>query len=128
MVDKSDWKIQGNVSRDAQVFREVLDEEDRPVFEREFRGALWEVARDFDTSHIDNVLIRWWGRAVDAAQPITDEERDAIARAERGDFSKVWQHDTDGTSWQEDENGIIWRKEENGAIHREAPSGLKEHH
>ncbi|SFT45320.1 hypothetical protein SAMN04487904_102194 [Actinopolyspora lacussalsi subsp. righensis] len=124
MVDSSDWKIRGNVHRDAKVFREVLEGEDRTAFEREFRGALWEVAQDFDTSHIDEVLLRWWGSAVNAAQPITDEERDAIERAERGDFSKVWQQDTDGTFWQRDESGVLWRRDEHG-VHRETDSGLR---
>ncbi|SDK46049.1 hypothetical protein SAMN04487820_10884 [Actinopolyspora mzabensis] len=46
MVDSGDWKIQDSVHRDAKVFREVLEGEDRTAFEREFRGALWEVTED----------------------------------------------------------------------------------
>ncbi|SDQ12911.1 hypothetical protein SAMN04489718_0373 [Actinopolyspora saharensis] len=36
---------------------------------------------------------------------VLDEERDAIARTERGDFSKVWTLDTDSTFWRRDEKG-----------------------
>ncbi|SDO99285.1 hypothetical protein SAMN04487905_101365 [Actinopolyspora xinjiangensis] len=122
--DRTHWKIQGNVTRDAQLFRAILEGEDRAQFEREFRQALTRVSEDFDTSHIDHVLNRWWGSAVDAAQPITDDERDAIERAERGDFSRVWQHDTDGTSWRRDENGVLWRRDEHG-VHRETETGLR---
>ncbi|SDO99229.1 hypothetical protein SAMN04487905_101363 [Actinopolyspora xinjiangensis] len=122
--DRTHWKIQGNVTRDAQLFRAVLEGEDRAEFEREFRQALTRVSEDFDTSHIDHVLNRWWGHAGMTAQPITDDERDAIERADRGDPSKFWTLDTDQTFWKRDENGDLWRSDENGT-YRETESGLR---
>ncbi|WP_052428620.1 DUF6247 family protein, partial [Actinopolyspora erythraea] len=102
----------------------VLEGEDRAEFEREFRQALTKVSEDFDTSHIDDVLNRWWGHAGMTAQPITDDEQDAIERADRGDLSKFWTLDTDQTFWKRDENGDLWRGDENGT-YRETESGLR---
>ncbi|MGH3872109.1 MAG: DUF6247 family protein [Pseudonocardiaceae bacterium] len=47
----------------------ALDGEHRAVFEAEFRFALVEVAETFDVDRLNQVVRRWWPRAVLDAHP-----------------------------------------------------------
>lgn len=53
-------------------------------FEAEFRQALVQADADFDLDHVDVVLDRWWGIAAMCANPLTEQERELIVRAQAG--------------------------------------------
>jgi uncharacterized protein DUF6247 len=66
-------------------------------FEAAFRQALATAEIDFDLAPVEAVLDRWWGAAAIAANPLTDQERDQIARARAGDETGWLAHHQDGT-------------------------------
>ncbi len=68
------------------------------TFEAELRSALALAAQNLDLSGPQAVLVRWHAVAMMAANPLTDEECDQIARARAGDFSGL-------LTWSQDENG-----------------------
>ena len=67
-------------------------------FETEFRQALARADTDFDLSpESDVVLDRWWGIAAIRANPLSDAEREQVARARAGDETGWIVHREDGT-------------------------------
>jgi len=66
-------------------------------FEVEFREALARAESDFDLRPVEALLNRWWGRATIRANPLTDAERDLVARARAGDDTGWIVHHEDGT-------------------------------
>lgn len=66
-------------------------------FEAEFRQALARAGTDFDLSPIERVLDRWWGIAAVRANPLSDAEREQVARARAGDDTGWIVHHEDGT-------------------------------
>ncbi|SDP64095.1 hypothetical protein SAMN04487905_106208 [Actinopolyspora xinjiangensis] len=115
--------------REARCIREALDRADpqrRAEFDRDFQEALKKVAEDYDTGHIDTVLDDWWGAAILAEYPPTEQEDEIKARADRGDFSGLIHIDEHRRSWREDEHGNLWRTDENGDLWRQSPAGKRE--
>ena len=72
-------------------------------FEAQFRSALARAAQDLDLSGPLVVLARWHAVAMMAANSLTAEERDQIARAKVGDVSGL-------LNWHQDENGSWVRR------------------
>lgn len=70
---------------------------ERDRFEAEFRAALTRAQTDFDLAPIEALLDRWWGIATIRANPLTETERDQVARARAGDESGWVAHHEDGT-------------------------------
>lgn len=66
-------------------------------FEAEFRAALTRAETDFDLRPVDALLDRWWGAAVAAANPLSEHEREMVARARAGDDTGWLAHHDDGT-------------------------------
>jgi hypothetical protein len=89
------------VERSGPAIREALlvhAPERCRQFEAEFRSALALAAQNLDLSGPQAVLAHWQAVAMMAANPLTDEEREQIERANAGDFSRL-------LSWNQDENG-----------------------
>ncbi|SFD80712.1 hypothetical protein SAMN04487819_103268 [Actinopolyspora alba] len=115
--------------REARCIREALDRTDpqrRAEFDRDFQEALRKVAEDYNTGHIDTVLDDWWGTAILAEYPPTEEEEAIKARVDRGDFSGLIRVDETGLEWREDAHGNLWRTDDNGKLWRETPDGKRE--
>lgn len=66
-------------------------------FEAEVRAALARADSDLDLAPIERVLNRWWGIATIRANPLSDAERDQVARARSGDETGWIVRDEDGT-------------------------------
>ncbi|HET9254601.1 MAG TPA: DUF6247 family protein [Pseudonocardiaceae bacterium] len=49
-----------------------------------FRRALADAGNDFDLSHVNTVLDRWWGIAAVCANPLTEQERKLVTQARAG--------------------------------------------
>jgi hypothetical protein len=60
---------------------------EREQFEAEFRQAVTQIGKTFDLAPVDAVLHRWWGIAAIRATPLTEQERELVARARAGDDS-----------------------------------------
>ena len=58
---------------------------DLAEFEAEFLRALAQSGERFDLAPLEAVLDRWWGIAAIRANPLTDRERELLARARAGD-------------------------------------------
>ncbi len=87
------------IERSAPAIRAALaqhapDEQGR--FESEFRDAATRAAETVDLAPLEAVLDRWWGVAAMAANPLTDEERDLVARAKAGDLTGLRARDEQG--------------------------------
>ena len=65
-------------------------------FEEEMRAALTSAAADLDLTRVDGVLTRWHALATMAVNPLTDEERDQVARAKEGDLTALRERDGHG--------------------------------
>jgi len=66
-------------------------------FEVEFRQTLATADTDFDPAPVEAVLDRWWGAAAIAANPLSDHERDQVARARAGSETGWFAHHEHGT-------------------------------
>jgi ApbE superfamily uncharacterized protein (UPF0280 family) len=65
-------------------------------FEAEFQQALAQAGETFDLTPVAAVLDRWWGIAAIRANPLTEQERELVARARAGDDSGWVARDEDG--------------------------------
>jgi len=74
-----------------------LTPDECPEFETEFREALARAETDFDLRPVEAVLDRWWGAATIAANPLSEHEREMVARARSGDETGWLAHHEDGT-------------------------------
>jgi hypothetical protein len=70
--------------------------EERGRFESEFRDAAARAAEAVDLAPLEAVLDRWWGVAAMAANPLTDAERELVARAKAGDQTGLRVRDEHG--------------------------------
>jgi Family of unknown function (DUF6247) len=91
------------VERSGPAIREALlayAPERCAQFEAEFRSALALAADSLDLSGPQAVLKHWQAVAIMAVNPLTDEEREQLERAEAGDFSGLitW-HRGEGGNW-----------------------------
>ena len=57
----------------------------RRSLEAELRDALARASDNLDVARVDEVLSRWHSRATIVANPLTEEEREAVRRARAGD-------------------------------------------
>lgn len=71
-----------------------------PRFEEEFRLAAQAAGEQLDLAPLDEVLNRWWGLAALYANPLSEEEKNALARARAGDYTGFSSLNPDGT-WQQ---------------------------
>lgn len=69
---------------------------ERQRFEAEFRAALARAADDLDLTNVQSVLARWHALATMAANPLTDDERAQVERAQAGDFTGLSARDGHG--------------------------------
>jgi hypothetical protein len=79
--------------------RAVLAEvapDDLVDFEAEFRCALAEADDNFDLSHVQAVINKWWGRAHLRLHPPTTDELAAVARVAAGDETGLHTRTADG--------------------------------
>ena len=67
-------------------------------FEVEFQQALVQAGETFDLGPAEALMDRWWGIAAIRANPLTEGERELIARARDGDDSGWISHD-EGDRW-----------------------------
>lgn len=89
------------VERAGPAIRAVLAEhapERCAEFESEFRIALAETDDDFDLSRVEAVVDKWWPIAYLTLNPLTEDERAAVARVQAGDLTGFWTKD-DGGNW-----------------------------
>ena len=61
--------------------------QERPRFEAELRDALARASDDLDVARVDEVLSRWHSRATIVANPLTEEQQEAVRRARAGDLT-----------------------------------------
>lgn len=66
-------------------------------FDADFRRALELAGAALDLAPVEDVLDRWWARAVAAANPLSDLEREQLRRAHRGDLTGLLTRTGDGT-------------------------------
>ena len=89
------------VERSGQAIRAALTgsaPEECEQFEVEFQQALAQAGETFDLAPVEAVLDRWWGMAAIRANPLTEQERELIARARAGDTSG-WVSRDEGDHW-----------------------------
>lgn len=87
------------VDRSGPAIRAALAEfapEDVDRFEAEFREALTQAAADLDMAGAEAVLARWHALATMAANPLTPEEKEMLARAKAGDLTGFRAQDEHG--------------------------------
>jgi hypothetical protein len=89
VIDRSGPAVRAALGRHAP--------EDCARFESEFRLALRRADDDLDLAPVERVLRRWHALATMAANPLTAEERDQVARAKAGDVTGLRQRADDGT-------------------------------
>lgn len=65
-------------------------------FDAEFRRALELASEALDLAPVEDVLDRWWARAVTAANPLSDLEVEQVRRARRGDLTGLLTRTVDG--------------------------------
>jgi hypothetical protein len=65
-------------------------------FEAEFRSALALARESFDLSTAQGVLTHWQAVALMAANPLTDQERELLARVRAGDCTGLTTRDENG--------------------------------
>ncbi|MGH4017714.1 MAG: DUF6247 family protein [Pseudonocardiaceae bacterium] len=69
MTDLAHTAFVSQLDKTGPAVWTALDGENRAAFEEEFRTALIEVAETFDVDRLDQVVWRWWPRAVLDANP-----------------------------------------------------------
>jgi hypothetical protein len=87
------------IERSAPAIRTFLAQhapEERARFESEFRDAAARAAEAADLAPLEAVLDCWWGLAAMAANPLTDAERELVARAKAGDLTGLRARDEHG--------------------------------
>jgi hypothetical protein len=67
---------------------------ERERFQADFRAALVLAGESFDLTRVDAVLDRWRGIAAIRANPLTEPERELVARARAGDDAGWLARDT----------------------------------
>ncbi len=90
------------IDRSGPAIRTVLADlapQECAEFEAEFRRALAEADEDFDTSHVDALIGRWWARTIVLLNP--DLEADAawerIKAGDTSDLVEQWRPQPDGS-------------------------------
>ncbi len=87
------------VERSGPAIRAVLAKlapDELAEFEAEFRIALADADDTFDLAPVNQVLDRWWARAHLRLHPPTADERAAVERARRHDFSGLVHRTAEG--------------------------------
>ncbi len=87
------------IERSGPAIRAALAEaspDECAQFEAEFAAALDQASAQMDLAPADEVLDRWWGIAAIRINPLTDAERDQVARARAGDFTGLWEREEAG--------------------------------
>jgi hypothetical protein len=69
MTDLAPTAFVSRLDKTGPAVWTALDGENRAAFEDEFRTALTEVAETFDVDRLNQVVRRWWPRAVLDANP-----------------------------------------------------------
>lgn len=93
----------GKIERSGPAIRAVLEScapQALPRFEEEFRLAARAAGEQLDLAPLDEVLDRWWGLAALYANPLSEDEENALARARAGDYTGFSSLNPDGT-WQQ---------------------------
>lgn len=65
-------------------------------FEEELTAALERAGAELDLAPAEEVLDRWWGIAAIRTNPLTEGEREQLARARTGDVTGLWERDEVG--------------------------------
>lgn len=92
----------GKIERSGPAIKATLARRAPQVlgrFEEEFREAAQAAGEQLDLAPLDEVLNRWWRLAALYANPLSEDETTALARARSGDFTGFSSLDADGT-WQ----------------------------
>ncbi len=87
------------LERSGPAIRAALAEaspDDCAQFEAEFAAALDQASAEMDLAPAEEVLDRWWAIAAIRVNPLTEAERDQVARARAGDFRGLWERDEAG--------------------------------
>lgn len=87
------------IERSGPAIRAALAEvspDECAQFEAELASALEQASAELDLAPADEVLDRWWGIAAIRTNPLSEAEREQVARARAGDFTGLWEHDGAG--------------------------------
>ncbi len=87
------------IERSGPAIRAALAElapDECTQFEAEFQQATGQAAEMFDLAVVEAVLDRWWGIAAIRANPLSEQERDHLARARAGDVTGLLARDERG--------------------------------
>lgn len=87
------------IERSGPAIRAVLAElspDECARFEGEFQEASERAGQTFDLAPLSAVLDRWWGIAAIRSNPLSEAERDQVARARSGDETGWIVHHEDG--------------------------------
>ena len=87
------------LERSGPAIRAALAEaspDDCAQFEAEFAAALDQASAEMDLAPAEEVLDRWWAIAAIWVNPLTEAERDQVARARAGDSRGLWERDEAG--------------------------------
>jgi hypothetical protein len=88
------------VERTVPAIRAVLERlgtGEVESFDADFRRALELAGEALDLAPVEDVLDRWWARAVAAANPLSDLELEQLRRARHGDMTGLLTRTVDGT-------------------------------
>jgi hypothetical protein len=87
------------IERSGPAIRAALAEaspSEYAQFAAELAAALARASAELDLAPADEVLDRWWGVAAIRANPLTEAEREQLARARAGGFTGLWERDEAG--------------------------------
>lgn len=89
------------VERTVPAIRAALERlgtGDIESFDADFRRALQLAGEVLDLAPVEELLNRWWARAVAGSNPLSDLEREQLQRARRGDLTGLLVR-TAGGAW-----------------------------